>query len=217
MTIYSLVHVCLKLKNPLLIYLCYVCGSVGIRGQCERLTSPLLFWKFQELNWSHQPWWKEPLPTELPSWLNVFPFTMEFTTDLPTYPAPESGNLQTFQVVIVWFIVKFIQQDLPVKCASAGGMPGVHLNGTNKIPEPTKQDVTSFRMSESHHTGTCYFNLGSEMSYEGQISGLEPNSQAPHILDWENHSWPNDCQPSLIESLWVESSRVGKLTVETAC
>lgn len=52
-------------------------------------------------------------------------FHLEWRIDLPTYPDPESWNLQTFQVVvIVWFIVKFIQQDLPVKCASAGGMPG---------------------------------------------------------------------------------------------
>lgn len=55
------------------------------------------------------------------------------------------------------------------------------------------------------------------MSYEGQISGPEPNSQAPCILDWEKHRWPNDCQSSLEESLWVESSRVGKVTVEIAC
>lgn len=80
LTIYFLVHVCLKLKNHLHIYAYYVCGSVGIRGQCERLISPLLFWKFLGLNWSHEPWWQEPLSTEFLSWPNVFPFTMEFTT-----------------------------------------------------------------------------------------------------------------------------------------
>lgn len=50
LTIYSLVHVCLTIKSHLLIYLCYAHGSMGIRGQCERLTSSLLFWKVRGLN-----------------------------------------------------------------------------------------------------------------------------------------------------------------------
>lgn len=145
LTIYSLVHVCLIMKSHLLIYLCYAHGSMGIREQCERLTSSLLFWKVQGLNWSQPALVARALSTEFPFWLNVFPFRMENRSTLPTQPQ-NLGIYKHFKLLwlfdLLWSLFNRIYLSNVLQLVEC---PGVHLNGTNKIPEPTMQDVTSLR------------------------------------------------------------------------
>lgn len=93
----------------------------------------------------NQPWWQELLSTEFPFWLNVFPFRMEnWSTYLPSPRILESTNISGCCDCLIYcevYSTGFTCQ----MCFSWWSARGVHLNGTNKIPEPTIQDVTSLR------------------------------------------------------------------------
>lgn len=183
----------------------------GVRGQCMRTTSSLLFWRFQGLRWSHQPWWQETLSTEptLAQCVSIYNGQLIYLFSHRIWESTTISHCCDCLIYNEVYLTGFACQMCFDLWNEGWGLGGAPLKGNKWIPEQNVLDVTSFQDVRVTSNKTSYFSLGSEVNHEGQIYGLELNSWAKCILDWGKHCWPHDCEQSP-----VGSSKVGKLIIE---